>query len=95
MAEINKPVEKPEWASANPIGIVVPSNSKRQTGWSGPPEKPPFQFFNWFQNTVYNWILWIEEKVELTFGGKLPTTLIVNAGVITPTGSQHSVDTES
>lgn len=95
MAEIQKPTEKPEWASNNPTGIVSPSASKKESGWTGPPEKPPYQFFNWFQNLVFKWIDWLEEKASLTFGGKPITTLTITSGSITATSSQHVVDTEA
>ena len=64
-----KPTDLPEWASSpqDANDIVVPSAGRKQTGWhrnAGVPEKPPYQFFNWFMNLVYQWINWFDSNIN-------------------------------
>jgi hypothetical protein len=64
-----KPTDIPEWASSpqDANDIVVPSAGRKQTGWhrnAGVPEKPPYQFFNWFMNLVYQWISWFDSNIN-------------------------------
>ncbi len=64
-----KPSELPEWASSlqDPADIVVPPASRKLTGWhrnAGVPEKPPYQYFNWWQNKVYQWIVWFDSLLD-------------------------------
>jgi hypothetical protein len=64
-----KPTDLPEWASSpqDVNDIVVPSAGRKQTGWhrnAGVPEKPPYQFFNWFQNLVYQWVSWFDSNID-------------------------------
>lgn len=44
----------PEWASGG-SGSVEPSSAKKLLGWIV--EKPPYQFFNWWMNLVYLWLV--------------------------------------
>ena len=57
MAIINKPGDVPEWANTGDID--VPSAGKRLLGWIL--EKPPFQFFNWWQNLVGQWTVYLDK----------------------------------
>lgn len=54
-----KPTTKPGWNPADPLDIVVPSGSKKNTGFS-PNEKPPSQYFNWFWKLVSDWIDYLD-----------------------------------
>jgi hypothetical protein len=54
MAVINKPVEKPAWATGLAADVQTPSSGKQAIGWIS--EKPPFQFFNWLAKFTYLWI---------------------------------------
>lgn len=66
----DEPTAYPEWASNPPAGppntIVEPSTAQREKGWGATivddqivPDPPVRQYFNWFQNLVYKWILWL------------------------------------
>lgn len=46
--------QMPEWATDG-TNITEPPAGVKTTGWV-PGQKPPAQFFNWFQNLVYRWI---------------------------------------
>ena len=66
---MTKPTELPEWASSpqDPNDIVPPSAGRKLSGWhrnAGVPEKPPYQFFNWWQNKVYQWISWFDSLLD-------------------------------
>lgn len=69
------PTTLPVWATDPEALIVTPSTAKQQQGWTtgtntpqGQGEKPPLQFFNWYQNLVYQWIQYLSTAV-----GNLPT----------------------
>ena len=62
MAIGDKPTDLPQWADDGAAQITVPSAGKRTLGWIR--EKPPFQFFNWFWNLVYQWIAWAKTYGE-------------------------------
>lgn len=63
-----KPSTLPEWASSPTSGdIVEPSAPKKAAGWakvSGTPEKPLYQYFNWYQNLVYLWTTWFDSNID-------------------------------
>lgn len=59
-----KPTKQPEWASGGGAAITEPSSGKKSLGWVA--EKPPHQFFNWLQNIVYKWTLWLERAQTTT-----------------------------
>jgi len=90
---MTRPSDLPEWASDPITGdIVEPSEAKKDQGWStvgGVPEKPAYQFFNWWMNNVYSWLKHWSDNV-LTAAG------IVSPGDITvATGSELKTDTIS
>lgn len=93
MAEILKPIERPKWADTT-SDVVTPSNSKQDSGWTGPPEKPPYQFFNWIQKWTYRWLIWAESKIDASLGGSATQTYVILSGVVTPAVAQIKVDTE-
>lgn len=62
---VAKPASVPRWAediggtpSAN---IVEPASSQKDSGWPGGGYKPPAEFFNWFQQLTYRWILYLQD----------------------------------
>ena len=60
-----KPSDFPEW-DKNETNISVPPTSRKDDGWdviSGVPEKPPYQWSNWFRNLCYKWIFWFEARI--------------------------------
>lgn len=67
---VDKPTVFPQWASDNvqdPISqqfnVVEPPLEKKTDGWFLG-EKPNRQWWNWFQRTVYDWILWLNQQEE-------------------------------
>jgi hypothetical protein len=58
---VPKPSSIPEWASSpsDPGDIVEPSGAKKQDGWNAS-ERPPAQYFNWWQNLVYQWVDYLD-----------------------------------
>lgn len=52
------PNKLPEWATGGSADITEPLLSKKQLGWVGgaTPDRPPAQFFNWWQNLSYQWM---------------------------------------
>lgn len=88
---VTKPTKYPQWASDGTTGqIVEPSTAKKALGWII--EKPPFQFFNWLFNLIYQWVEWFDQGYEgVVFVNYAATT----TGTYTvPLGSTHlMVDT--
>lgn len=65
---VDKPIVYPQWASddvQDPISqqynVVEPPLEKKTDGWFLG-EKPNRQWWNWFQRTVYDWILWLSQQ---------------------------------
>ena len=55
---MSKPTILPEW-DINELNTVEPDQDHKDEGWLAPggiPEKPPFQSFNHWQNSVYKWL---------------------------------------
>lgn len=63
-----KPTENPTWAETGTV--VEPSAPKKASGWSGPGEEPPYQFFNWWQRAVARWLTYFETTTD-AFAGYL------------------------
>src|SRR5690554_3330220 len=59
-----KPTDLPEWATDPGADITEPPVGKKAAGWTAL-EKPPAQWFNWFFNLVYQWIIYLN---DLTIG---------------------------
>lgn len=57
-----RPSEYPEWADGGSATIVEPSAAKKLLGWIV--EKPPFEFFNWWMNLVYLWVVFIDTQQQ-------------------------------
>lgn len=60
-----KPTNVPTWADSGTI--VEPSSGKKATGWIFE-EKPPHEYFNWWQNLLGTWIQWLDTIVDDTIG---------------------------
>ena len=56
-----KPGSTPRWANVGGA-IVVPSSGKQDVGWEAP-EKPPAEYFNWFQNLTWQWLDYLDEGI--------------------------------
>jgi hypothetical protein len=53
-----KPTNLAEWATGA-APIVEPTTPQKQAGW--PVDfKPPAQWFNWWMNIVYTWVVWLD-----------------------------------
>lgn len=60
-----KPTDLPIW-DTNETNAIEPPTSRQDDGWLAPvgiPEKPPYQWFNWWMNNVYKWINFIKDKI--------------------------------
>jgi hypothetical protein len=75
MADIPLPSELPRWATTiivdpvtNAPNIVEPTESKKDIGWNAF-EPPARNYFNWFQNLVYQWLNYF--NFRLTVGEKI------------------------
>lgn len=70
---MSEPTSYPQWASSPASGdLLEPIPAKKASGWekvAGTPEKPPYQYFNWWMNNVYNWIKFFRSE-DGTFAGK-------------------------
>lgn len=82
-----RPSVFPEWATSPTSGDVVePSAGQKSAGWhivSGQPQKPPYQTFNWWMQTVSKWIehnddliRWNSTFVEVGESALVPTKII-------------------
>lgn len=89
----DKPIVYPQWASNNvqdPISqqfnVVEPPLEKKTDGWFLG-EKPNRQWWNWFQRTVYDWILWLDqqEAQNVTTGAAGVGLFPINNALITIT----------
>jgi len=61
-----KPSDLPAWDTAE-TNTEEPDANRQLSGWLAPggiPEKPNFQYFNWWMNNVYKWINYFEEETE-------------------------------
>jgi hypothetical protein len=68
MMSFPRPDDLPEWATTNytdPVSLVVnkvePPLEKKQKGWFVR-EAPPSNWFNYWQNLVYQWIGYLDEQ---------------------------------
>lgn len=79
---VSKPTKYPEWADGGSAVITEPSGAKKLLGWII--EKPPYQFFNWLFNLIYQWINWFDQ-------GYQPMTTVTAAGAtVVALGSSKS-----
>lgn len=75
MANIPLPAKLPRWATLTVVNsvtkapnIVEPTESKKDLGWDSF-EPPARNYFNWFQNLVYQWLDYF--NFRLTVGQKI------------------------
>lgn len=68
-----EPIVFPEW-DTNKTNVIEPAQTYKDDGWSLI-EKPPSQYFNWWQNNVYEWIVWLEERFDANNVYKLLTNV--------------------
>jgi len=54
-----KPTSLPRWATDVGAMITEPTEGKKDSGWA-PLEKPPAQYFNWWQKVVYLWAVYLD-----------------------------------
>ena len=92
MSDLEKPTEKPRWATGGSAAVTTPPSGKQDLGWVI--EYPPHQFFNWLAKRTYEWINYFEAKGDTDFGGAAQTALTISAGSVTPTLANHRIDTE-
>lgn len=67
-----RPSTLPVWAVSG--DKVTPSGAKQDTGWEKiltvdglRPEKPPYEYFNWWQNLTYEWLLYWSDLTDDEF----------------------------
>jgi hypothetical protein len=60
-----RPSILPEWASGGTK--TEPSSAKKALGWVFG-ERPPFDFFNWWQDLVSDWIVYLDEGALVQYG---------------------------
>jgi hypothetical protein len=93
MAELLRPAEKPKWAETG--SVITPSNTTQDSGWTGPPQKPPYQWFNWLAVWTYRWINWFEARIDKSFGAQSSFQILtISNGIIAPIQSDNLIDTE-
>ncbi len=63
---MSKPSELPIWATDSGAAVVDPGTAKKQQGWTA--EIPPHEFFNFWQNLVYQWVLYLDTQVDAVAG---------------------------
>lgn len=68
-----RPSALPVWATGGTI--TTPSGPKQALGWVV--EKPPLSFFNWFQNLVYQWLGYLDERAPLLYADTAALTAAV------------------
>ncbi|HPQ71534.1 MAG TPA: hypothetical protein PKW95_20580 [bacterium] len=54
-----RPKQLPEWATTTTL-VAEPSEEKKGLGWE-PGEVPDANYFNWFQNLVYEWVAYLDQ----------------------------------
>lgn len=67
---VSKPASLPRWADSGG-DIVEPNSGKKDTGWVDD-EEPANEFFNWWQNNVYQWTQYVNNP-DLVSAGAIAT----------------------
>ncbi len=70
---MTKPSDLPVW-DENETNANQPNQARQDDGWLAPggvPEKPPFQYFNWWQNNVFKWLKEINDKGILQYSNNV------------------------
>lgn len=76
-----EPSKLPEWATDVSAEIVEPAEVKKKAGWVQ--EIPPAEWFNWWMNNVYKWILHFKE-----------TLITITSGISTNAGNIDTLETD-
>ena len=76
-----EPSKLPVWATDSEAKIVEPAEVKKQAGWVH--EIPPAEWFNWWMNNVYKWILHFKE-----------TLVTIASGISTNAGNIDTLETD-
>lgn len=76
-----EPSKLPVWATDSEAKIVEPADVKKQAGWVQ--EIPPAEWFNWWMNNVYKWILHFKE-----------TLISIASGISTNAGNIDTLETD-
>jgi hypothetical protein len=76
-----KPVTLPRWVATGKI--ATPSTDKQDAGYDGG-EQPPAQYFNWFWNLVWQWIVYLntfgDHEQEFSAGVNMEGELYYSGG---------------
>lgn len=56
---MSKPTNLAVWATGGGAQIDEPTLLEKQTGWI-PAGQPPAEWFNWWMNAVYLWVVWLD-----------------------------------
>lgn len=83
-----KPSSLPRWADVGG-DIVEPTSGEKNVGWE-PDTKPPAQYFNWWQNLVYQWMQYLNDGAlsgAHTFSSTVGITGAVSAASAALTGA--------
>jgi len=54
-----KPATLPEWATSGSAAVLEPLLAEKQLGWV-PGSRGPAQWFNWWMELVFEWMVWLE-----------------------------------
>jgi len=85
-----KPLSLPRWADVGGE-ITVPSSGKQDIGWIA--EKPARQYFNWWMNLVYQWLVYLSNgsfEGASSFNSTLSVAGVLTASLgITMGANQH------
>lgn len=57
-----KPSQLPTWATDPGANITDPGTAKKAQGWIA--ELPPHEFFNYWQNLVYQWVVHFDTEID-------------------------------
>lgn len=60
-----KPSTLPRWATDGAAQIVEPTSGKKDIGHV-PGERPPAQYENWFKNSTWEWLDYVDQQLEAT-----------------------------
>ena len=92
MSEPVRPSDPARWATVGG-DVTEPISTKKDVGWLFD-EKPPHDFFNWIHFTNYNFLVWVEAKLNLFVGFQPSNEKTIVAGVILPDRGETRIDTE-
>jgi len=91
-----RPTTDPTWATGGSAVKINPTTAKRQAGWTNS-EKPPAGFWNYTQNSVGEWIQYLDESAATGVFGFGNDGALVFDGVATvlgiaPSGGNYTLN---